>query len=131
MIPTFTLLLCCQLGGEVLARLLHLPVPGPVLGMSFLFAVLLLRPRTLVTIQDTSSGLLRHLSILFVPAGVGIMLHFARIRAELVAIAVSLVFSTALTIAASALAFQWAGRALDKEGARADEQAPALRKGGR
>lgn len=131
MIPTFTLLLCCQLGGEVLARLLHLPVPGPVLGMSFLFAVLLLRPRTLVTIQDTSSGLLRHLSILFVPAGVGIMLHFARIRAELVAIAVSLVFSTALTIAASALAFQWAARALDKEGARADEQAPALRKGGR
>ena len=40
---TFTILLVCQLAGEVIARLLQLPLPGPVLGMVILFVGLVVR----------------------------------------------------------------------------------------
>ncbi len=42
MILSLTLLLLCQLAGEILARAAALPVPGPVVGMALLLAVLIL-----------------------------------------------------------------------------------------
>lgn len=109
------LLLCAQLAGEVCARLIDLPVPGPVLGMLFLFVLLIARERVAGTVREPSLGLLRHLSLLFVPAGVGLIRHLGRIRAELAAIAVAIVISTALTIAVTAAVFQAVARALDRE----------------
>ena len=61
-------------------------------------------------LRDTANGLLTHLSLLFVPAGVGVMIHVDRIRGEAVPIVVSLVLSTALTIAVTALVFAWMRR---------------------
>src|SRR5579859_1548707 len=75
MIESLALILLCQLIGEVLVRLLHLPVPGPVIGMGLLFAGLVLRGGPPEKLEQTAGGLLSHLSLLFVPAGVGIMLH--------------------------------------------------------
>ena len=115
MTAALTLLLCCQLAGEAAARLFGLSVPGPVLGMLLLFALLLARPRLLGTVREPAQSLLRHLALLFVPAGVGLMRHFGRIRAELLAIGAAVLISTVLTIAVTALVFQWAARALDKE----------------
>ena len=50
-----------------------------------------------------SDGLLAHLSLLFVPAGVGVMLHLATLRDEWLAVSVALVLSTILTIAVTGL----------------------------
>jgi putative effector of murein hydrolase LrgA (UPF0299 family) len=44
MIAGLAALLVCQLTGEAVARLFGLPVPGPVIGMALLFAILLRRP---------------------------------------------------------------------------------------
>jgi holin-like protein len=115
MIPALTLLLACQLAGELIARLFRLPVPGPVLGMLLLFALLLARPRSEAVVRDTTGTLLRYLSLLFVPAGVGLIRHGGRIRAELVAITVAIVISTALTIAVSALVFAAVARTLERK----------------
>jgi holin-like protein len=54
-------------------------------------------------LRDTSSSLLRHLSLLFVPAGVGVMAHLDRLADEWLPIAVSLLFSTLMTIAVTAI----------------------------
>lgn len=113
MITALTILLCCQLAGEVAVRLFALPVPGPVLGMLLLFVLLLLRSRVLESVRAPAQGLLRYLSLLFVPAGVGLMRHFGRLRAEWLAVGAAIVVSTVLTIAVSALAFQLASRALE------------------
>lgn len=102
MLGTLTLLLLCQLAGELAARLLHLPVPGPVLGMLLLFAGLLLRGGVPAAIQDTAGGLLRHLSLLFVPAGVGVMVHVTRLETEALPIIVALFGSTLFGIAVTA-----------------------------
>jgi holin-like protein len=114
MLGAFTLLLVYQLAGEVIVHLLGLPVPGPVVGMLLLFLTLWLRGSapersrdSFAGLRDTCQTLLSHLSLLFVPAGVGVMLHFKRLGAEWLPISVALVVSTVLTIAVTALVMRW------------------------
>ena len=102
MLGFFTLLLWCQLAGELLVLVSGVPLPGPVLGMLILFAGLLIRGHVPEELQSLAGGLLRHLSLLFVPAGVGVMLHLVLIADEWLAISVSLLLSTVLTIMVTA-----------------------------
>lgn len=103
MLAALTVLLVYQLIGEALVQLLRLPVPGPVVGMLLLFVTLLLRGEAPESLRDTANGLLGHLSLLFVPAGVGVMLHFHRLANEWLPIIVALVASTVITIGVTAL----------------------------
>ena len=103
MLASLTTLLVLQLLGEVIARGLDLPVPGPVIGMALLFVVLLLKGGPGETLQTTSQTLLSHLSLLFVPAGVGIVVHLARVADEWLALLVALVVSTFVSMAVTAL----------------------------
>ena len=103
MLGALTVLLVYQLAGEVIALALGLPVPGPVIGMALLFANLVIRKRLSPVLRDTAGGLLQHMSVLFVPAGVGVMVHANRMAAEWPAILAALLLSTVLTIAVTAL----------------------------
>ncbi|ALF87171.1 MULTISPECIES: CidA/LrgA family protein [Ralstonia solanacearum species complex] len=104
MLQTFAILLTFQSVGELLSYSLHLPVPGPVIGMALLFCYLLAdRGRILEVMQGTVKELLRHLTILFVPAGVGVMAQLHRIGQEWLPILVATVVSTWLAIATAAL----------------------------
>lgn len=111
-----TLLLVYQLVGEITVRLLGLPIPGPVLGMVMLFITLFVRKRTPASLDQASSALLSHLSLLFVPAGVGMIVHFERIADEWLPIALALLLSTIITMVATALIMQvttrWFARSL-------------------
>ncbi len=122
MLETLAALLVFQTIGEVLSYALKLPVPGPVLGMILLLALLLARPATVERLRPTSLELLKHLSLLFVPAGVGVMLHMARIGREWLPIVVALVASTALAIGVTAWVVTWTARRL---GHSVGDDAPA------
>jgi holin-like protein len=102
-ISALSLLLLFQLVGEALVRALALPVPGPVIGMALLFVFLALRGGASDPLRETSQKLLQHLSLLFVPAGTGIMLHLNRIADEWLALLLSIVVSTFVTLAVTAL----------------------------
>ena len=115
-----TLLLAYQLVGEVAVRLLALPIPGPVLGMTMLFITLLIRGYTPESLNTASSALLSHLSLLFVPAGVGMMVHFDRIASEWVPITLALFFSTIITMVATAGVMHFTTRWLAPETADTD-----------
>ena len=94
MIGALATLLTCQLAGEVVARALHLPVPGPVIGMVLLFVALLLRGREAPPALDaTADGLLGNLGLLFVPAGVGVVAYAATLRDDALPIVVALTVS--------------------------------------
>jgi putative effector of murein hydrolase LrgA (UPF0299 family) len=110
MLGAFTLLLVYQLAGEAIVHVAGLPVPGPVVGMLLLFVTLLACGSAPDWLRDTCQALLAHLSLLFVPAGVGVMLHFQRLGAEWLPVAVALVASTVITIGVSALAMKWLQR---------------------
>ena len=103
MIAALTQLLVFQLLGEIVARWLALLVPGPVLGMLFLFVTLALRDGPGQELQATSQNLLQHLSLLFVPAGAGIMVHLHRVADEWLPVLLSLLMSTAATLVVTAL----------------------------
>jgi holin-like protein len=107
MLAAITVLLVYQLIGETLVLVLKLPVPGPVIGMLLLFLTLLLRGSAPESVRETAQGLLQHLSLLFVPAGVGVLIHFPRVFKEWLPIVVSLVVSTILTIAVTALTLRF------------------------
>ena len=70
------LLLLMQSAGEALSHFLQLPVPGPVVGMVLLLLALRWAP-VQQAIAPAAGFLLTHLSLLFVPVGVGVMTHLA------------------------------------------------------
>lgn len=87
-------LLAFQLVGELLARGLDLPVPGPVIGMLLLFVALQVRkPSERAGVVRVSDAMLRHLQLLFVPPAVGIVTYLAVIRSDAVPIVGALVGS--------------------------------------
>lgn len=106
MLQALTVLLLCQLGGEVLARLLGLPIPGPVCGMVLLFLGLCWLGRVPDFLARTTDGLLANMSLLFVPAGVGVMLHARLIAEDWLAIAAGIVISTVASVVLTALAMR-------------------------
>ena len=103
MLGALTVLLVYQLIGEIIVQFLRLPIPGPVVGLLLLFLTLCLRGKLAEPLRDTANGILQHLSLLFVPAGVGVMVHFARVSGEWLPILLAVLISTALAIGVSAL----------------------------
>jgi len=103
MVNALIVLLGFQLIGEVISRMAALPVPGPVVGMGLLFIALIVRGGPGEELDKTASGLLGHLSLLFVPAGTGIMLHAERLESEWLPLAAALLVSTMLCMGIAAI----------------------------
>jgi len=102
MLQTLAILLLFQCLGEGVVFVFKLPVPGPVIGMLLLFAVLLLKPRLHALVEPGANVLLRHLSLLFVPAGAGIVAAGAGIGGQWPALLGALVGGTLITLAITA-----------------------------
>jgi len=92
-----------------------MPIPGPVIGMVLLLVILRTVPTASDVLSETSNGILRHLSLLFVPAGVGVMLHVATVKEQWLAILVSVIIGTAVTLAVTALVIKLAMRLAGKQ----------------
>ncbi len=99
MIGGLAVLLVFQLAGELVTRLGDLPVPGPVVGMVLLVIALEFGLPVRSGLRTASGGMLTHLSLLFVPAGVGIIQHLPRLSQEWPALGAALLVSTAAAIA--------------------------------
>ena len=119
MLLSLGLILLCQLVGEAIARGTGVAVPGPVIGL--VLCVLLLVARDRVgrlapaelrdgTFEATGHGLLSHLSLLFIPAGVGVIQRLDVLSGNAVIIALALGVSTVLGLAVTALVFSFVAR---------------------
>ena len=101
----FAWLLALQTAGELLVRVTGLPMPGPVVGMALL--LLALRwPSVRESVASCAEFLLSHLSLLFVPVGVGVITHLGIVGQYGLRIALILVVSTWLGLAVTALALR-------------------------
>jgi putative effector of murein hydrolase LrgA (UPF0299 family) len=105
-IAQITIIFLFQLIGETVTRSFDLAVPGPVVGMALFLCFFAAVPKAAKAVEPTAQGILAHLSLLFVPAGVGIVGHFDQLGTDGVAILVSLAVSTALAIGIAALVFE-------------------------
>ena len=103
MIRGLLVLLTCQLAGGALVALLDLPVPGPVVGMVLLLGLLhRWRPGPEAGVVRVADGLLRHLQLLFVPAGAGVFSYLTLIGTSAVPLVVGLVVSWAAALLSAA-----------------------------
>ena len=113
-----TLLLGFQLLGEVLAAALQLPLPGAVLGMALLALGLLWRPLR-EPVRACAELLLANLSLLFVPAGVGVMVHMGLVVQHGWSLLGILLLSTAIGLVVTAVVLRWLMRHEDPQAGRA------------
>jgi len=107
MLESIALLLLCQLLGELIVIFLNIPVPGPVVGMILLFTGLVIFGEIPDKLSNTANSLLEQFSLLFVPAGVGVMTHLTLLGEQWIPLSTSLIISTLLTIAVTALLMQY------------------------
>lgn len=89
--------------GELLRQLFNLPIPSVVLGMLLLTAWCILRRGAETRLALASEGLLRYLGILFVPAGVGLMELGNKLQTQGVAMLVTIILSTVVTLLVTGL----------------------------
>jgi holin-like protein len=126
MIASLSLILLCQLIGEAFVRGLGLPMPGPVIGLLVLLLLLLARDRFPLLargplqgdgVENASRGLLAVLSLLFVPAGVGVVQKLHLLAEHGVALLLILAASVVVTLLATVGTFLLASRLMTRKGA--------------
>ena len=100
-------LLFCQLCGEAIVRLAGWPIPGPVVGMLLLLFWLMRRGRSYHDLDGSADGLLRYLALLFVPAGVGVMVYLDALGQTWFKLTVTLLGSAVITLVVTGLTMQW------------------------
>ena len=98
----FGWLLLCQSAGELVARGMGVKLPGPVIGMLLMLVALNLR-WVREPVEAAADALLAHLSLLFVPVGVGVVVHLGLLAHYGWRLAVVVVASTLLGMTATAL----------------------------
>lgn len=114
-------LLLMQSAGEALSHFLKLPVPGPVVGMVALLLALRWQP-VQQAVAPAAGFLLNHLSLLFVPVGVGVMTHLDLLGAYGLRLLLVIVLSTWIGMAVTALVLRWLQRPGKAEGSADGEQ---------
>jgi holin-like protein len=87
--------------GEFISKSFSLPIPGNILGMIILLILLLTNIIKVEKIENISNFFLDHLSIFFIPSGVGLITSFTSIRNNFLAIILICLITTVLVIAAT------------------------------
>jgi putative effector of murein hydrolase LrgA (UPF0299 family) len=127
MIASLSLILLCQLVGEAIVRGLGLPLPAPVIGLMLLLLLLLARdwtdllargPLKNQQLEATAKGMLAHLSLLFVPAGVGVVQQLDLVAAHGIAIVAVLAGSVLITLLVTVATFLLSVRLINRGRAR-------------
>jgi holin-like protein len=123
-IASLSLILLCQLAGEIFVRGLKLPMPGPVIGLMLLLLLLLARDRFEMLargplqgdgVENASRGLLANLSLLFVPAGVGVVQKLDLVAEYGIAFLGVLAISVMVTLLVTVATFLLASRLMARE----------------
>lgn len=84
----FLLILAISSIGELLKYVLPLPIPASIYGMAILFAGLMTGLIKLEAVKDTGKFLIEIMPLMFIPAGVGLMVSWGRLKPVLVPVCV-------------------------------------------
>ena len=112
-----------QLLGETLKKIFEIRIPGPVIGLVLLLIALIFLKRFKTTyinnlkkdVISTSSYILTYLSLLFVPIGVGVVMHFSYLENNLSKVLFIVFVSTILTISITAFLMEKINKRINKK----------------
>ena len=110
MLNSIFIILFFQLIGEFIQKFFELSIPGPVIGLFLLLTILLFSKKSHYNIPidfkknliDTSENLLNYLPLLFIPVGVGVVMHLSLLEENLVSVMLVVIIGTLLTLALTA-----------------------------
>lgn len=88
---------------NAIAELLHLPIPGSILGIAVLFLLLKTKVVKLSWIEKGANWLLAELLLFFIPSAVGVMQYIPLLESEGLRILVVVVSSTVIVMVSSGL----------------------------
>ena len=103
----FGIILLVAFTGEILHRLLPLPIPAGIYGIIILFLCLEMKIVSVSSIKETSSFLIEIMPVMFIPAAVGLMDSWEIIKTAWVPYAVITLLSTFIVMAAAGRAVQF------------------------
>lgn len=95
---------------EVIKQLVPLSIPASIYGLVLLFALLCSGLLKLEHVGETGSFLIEIMTLLFVPAAVGLMNSYALVRPILLRVLVLIVVTTVIVIAVTGRVTQWVMR---------------------
>jgi holin-like protein len=110
MLRTYLVLLSCQAAGEIIHRLVGLPLSGPIIGMVLLLVALTVCGGASEEFNRSGQSTLGYLSLFFVPPGVGVMQHLALMRAQWLPTLLAVIISTVLAMISGAIVMQSVNR---------------------
>lgn len=87
--------------GFIVVDVIHLPIPGNVMGMLLLFMLLSIGAIRLTWVDEVSTFLIKHLSFFFIPVSVGLMTLAPLFLKNGLALLVVLIISTLVGILVS------------------------------
>ena len=110
MVKQCTILFGCLALGDFIVWLTGVALPGSIIGMLLLTALLQMGWVKLDWIKGISDFLVSNLGFFFVPPGVALMLYFDVIAAEFWPIVIATVVSTVLVLVITGRVYQWIRR---------------------
>ena len=110
MLRGFFIILLFQLVGEVLQKFFNLVIPGPVIGLILLLFSLIylkkIKSKKILNVKkdvmSTGNAITSYLSLLFVPIGVGVVMHISYLEQNLYQVLGVIVLGTVLTVGLTA-----------------------------
>jgi holin-like protein len=110
MLNSIFVILFFQLVGEFIQKFLELSVPGPVIGLFLLLIILLMSKKNYykipinfqINLINSAENLLNYLPLLFIPVGVGVVMHLSLVEDNLVPVMLVIIIGTLLTLAVTA-----------------------------
>lgn len=99
----FFILLLAWYCGDLIATATGIPIPAPIWGMALVFVLLVMLRRVPADLDWVAQFLLRHMSVMFVPATLAVVLYGDLIRQHGVVLGVTLLVSTALSLVLTSL----------------------------
>ena len=110
MLKGLLVLLIFQFLGECITDIFQLPIPGAIIGMLLLFIFLQYRQEPSKELALCGHFLIKHLSLLFLPASVGIFFLGEVFSTHWLPITFAIVVSTALALFITAIVMQFSSR---------------------
>ena len=115
MLLNFVAIILCQIAGNSVVNYLAIPIPGPVIGLLLLFTLLVLRGHVPEGMDRVTAPLLKHMSLLFIPAGTGVLMHLDIIKNEWLPIVAVIALTTPLTLLITAATLRYCMGITDKK----------------
>ena len=123
MLNSIFLIFFFQLVGEFIQKFLELSIPGPVIGLFLLLIMLLLSKKKYykipvnfqINLINSAENLLNYLPLLFIPVGVGVVMHLSLQEDNLVPVMLVIIIGTLLTLAVTAFVMERLLKVVNKD----------------